>query len=278
MSIVTISQCTMSGGEVLAKCLSEILGYPAVSTEVLKEAAAMKKTTETELVEELKKPPKGSKDLRRGKLACLMALQWALAEYAKNGPLIYYGQGGHFLLKGLQRVFRIFMIAPLENRVKMAMAENNLTSNEAKRYIRDKDKEYLHLIRSVYNEDLFNPLLYDLVINIEHIGFEAASKMVKAALEQPEFAGDPGYQKHLDDFCLACQVKAELFSNERTKGMDLDVEVRHGDVRIFGKFLTSGPFRRGIHRSRKDIVEVAKAVSGVERIELDIQGQAIPVD
>ena len=47
MAIITISRGTKSGGEKLAKCLSERLGWPAISREVIVETASQYGVSET---------------------------------------------------------------------------------------------------------------------------------------------------------------------------------------------------------------------------------------
>ena len=55
MAIITISRGTMSGGESLAKCLSERLGIPAVSQEILQEASNRFGISQSLLLQQLEK-------------------------------------------------------------------------------------------------------------------------------------------------------------------------------------------------------------------------------
>ncbi len=103
MAIITISRGTMSGGEALAKCLSERLGIPAVSQEILQEASDRFGISQSLLLQQLEK----TKGLIRGpsteRSLYLTAIQLALAERAQRGPFVYYGHAGHLLMKGIPR-------------------------------------------------------------------------------------------------------------------------------------------------------------------------------
>jgi len=273
MPIITISRGTLSGGEALAHCLSERLGYPAISREVIKDAASLYGVSESEISQQLEQKPKVIERLMGEKRRLyLIALQSALAEQALKGDFIYHGLAGHLLLHGVPSVFKIRLVAPLSYRVKKVMEKKNLSEEEAKKYIEKVDEKRIQWTKFLYNVDWTDPSLYDIVINLENITLDTACGMVIHALNQPEFKDAPEKRKAAENFALSRQIKAKLALSERTKGIELEVEADKGKVRIWGKLITTiGPFATGIRASQNEIMKIAQNIPGVKKVQIELQ-------
>jgi cytidylate kinase len=275
MAIITISRGTMSGGEALAKCISEKLNIPAVSAEILEEASRRFGISQTLLQQQLEK----TRGLIRGpspeRSLYLTAIQLALAEKAQKGPFVYYGHAGHLLMKGVPQVLKVRVIAPLEQRSRKLAQSENIPLEEAQKTIERMEEGRIKWTRFLYGVDWRDPALYDLVINLDAISLESACEMIVCTLKQKEFLESPETQKIIKDFLLASQVRAELAGNSRTKGLELEVWAERGVVRIIGRFETGGIFHSGRHSIQKDLIEVARQVPGVR--EVDIGLADIPV-
>ncbi len=275
MTIVTISRFTMSGGERLANSLSEKLHIPSVSREVIIQVANQFGLSEAVLWEQLEKT-KGSSPERRLYLA---ALQLALAERAQQGPFVYHGLAGHFLLKGIPQILKVGIVAPLKFRAEALMRQKNISLDEATRSIHRWDEKSIKWARFLYDVDWLDPTLYDLMINIANISVEAACEIVVCALNQQEFGEFTGKQKLVEDFVLASRVKVQLAAHERTKGLDVEVEARNETVKITGRVLMGGVFSWGGKEStRNDLIEVSKTVPGVKKVSVSLEGTAVPLD
>lgn len=275
MAIITISRGTMSGGESLAKCISEKLGIPAVSQEILKEASGRFGISQPLLLQQLEK----TKGLIHGQSTerglYLTAIQLALAERAQKGPFVYYGHAGHLLLKGVPQVLKIRVIALLKNRASKFADTHNISFEEAKKRIEKIDESRIKWTRFLYNVDWRDPSLYDLVINLDAISLESACEIIIHTLKQQEFKESPESQNIIEDFLLACQVKTALVTHDQTKGLGLDVTSEKGVVTITGSFETGGIFPSGKHKIRNDLIEVARQVEGVKKVQIGVEN--IPV-
>ncbi len=273
MPIVTISRGTLSGGEALAHCLSERLGYPAISREVIKDAASLYGVSESDISEQLEKEPKViERILGEKRRLYLIAFQSALAEHALKGNFIYHGHAGHLLLRGVPNVFKVRLLAPLNYRVKKVMEKRNFTEAEAKKYIEDIDKKRIRWTKFLYDVDWTDPSLYDAVINLENITIDTACGMIVYSLNQDEFKETPEKRKSIENFALSCKVKAKLALNERTKGIELEVEADGGKVSIWGKLITTtGPFATGIRISQAEIMKIAQSVPGVKEVQIELE-------
>jgi cytidylate kinase len=275
MAIITISRGTKSGGESLAKCLSEKLSIPAISQEILQDAAKRFGISQALLVEQLEK----TKGIIRGpspeRRLYLTAIQLALAERASKGPFVYYGHAGHLLMKGVPGILKVRVIAPMKRRAEKFMETQNLSYEEAKKAIEKLDEGRIKWTRFLYDVDWRDPSLYDLVINLDAIQIETACELVLCTLDQPDFKQSPETQALIEDFLLASQVKAELATNQRTKGLELEVSADQGVITITGTFETGGIFHGGRHRMRNILIEVAQNVRGVKKVFIAVEG--VPV-
>jgi cytidylate kinase len=278
MAIITISRGTMSGGEALAKCLSERLGIPAVSQEILQEASDRFGISQSLLLQQLEK----TKGLIRGpsteRNLYLTAIQLALAERAQRGPFVYYGHAGHLLMKGVPQVLKIRVIAPLNRRSQKLSEIEKISVEEAKKIIEKMEEGRIKWTRFLYGVDWRDPSIYDLVINLDAISLESVCEMIVCTLNQKEFKESPESQIIIEDFLLASRVKAALAGHDRTKGLELKVSAEKGKVRISGTFETGGIFPSGKHRIKNDLIEVAQKVSGVKEVQIGIEDISVALD
>jgi cytidylate kinase len=275
MAIITISRGTMSGGGALANSLSLKLGLPAISREILLEAAGRFGISSTLLEQQLEK----TKGLISGpspeRHLYLTAIQLALAEKAAQGGFIYYGHAGHLLLKGVPRVLKIRVVAPLDRRARKLAEDRNLPLEEAKRKIEKMDEGRIKWTRFLYGVDWRDPELYDLVVNLDAITIAGAGDIIGCALSQPEFAESPDSKKIIEDFVLASRVKHALATHDTTKGLELEVRAERGTITINGSFETGGIFPSGKKRIQNDLTVVAQQIQGVQKVQIGLED--IPV-
>ncbi len=281
MAIVTISRGTLSGGEALAECLAGRLGIPAISREVIRDAASRYGIAENLLSRHLEEAPGivqrrfGSSEERRH---YLLAIQTALAERAREGDFIYHGHAGHLLLKKLPGVFKVRLIAPMAYRVRMVREKQGLSEEEGVKYIEQVDKGRTRWAKFLYNVDWQDPLLYDLVINLEYLSLDTACSMIETGVQQPEFLDTPERRKVIDAYALSCQIQLRLAQEDRTRGMQIDVDVFSDVARINGKLFGTGPLTSGLHRSQEDIMEVVRQFKEIKKVEFNLADAGIPVE
>jgi cytidylate kinase len=272
MPIITVSRGTLSGGEAFANLLSTKTGYPVIGLEVIKDAAARYGISESAISKQLSQGPRVIERLAGDKRRIyLIALQSALAERALQGDFIYHGLAGHFLLQHIPKVFKIRLVAPLAYRAKSVMEKKGLSETDAIKYIEKVDEKRRQWTRFLYDVDWTDPMLYDVVINLEQIHLDSACGMILSALGQPEFRDTPEKQKAIQDFALSSQVKARLALDERTRGVETMVEAKEGKVFVKGRvFTTSALVATGTQSTKACIHEVAKGIPGVKELGIEI--------
>jgi cytidylate kinase len=264
MSIITISRGSLSGGRALAERLAERLGYRCISSEALIEAAAKYGVPEPKLSEVFEKTPSFWERLTKSRRLYLIFIQAAMCELAQQGQLVYHGQGGQQLLKGVGHVMKVRLIAPLDYRIKAAMEREGLASREAAmQYIQQVDEERLRRLRYMFNVDWRDPALYDVVLNIEHMSLETAADVVIYMAQHPEYQPTPASEKKLNDLTLSCCIKASLAAHPTTSGIDVDVRADDGIVWVTGLIDSS--------ELEYEIIRIAQTVSGVKEVISDLE-------
>jgi cytidylate kinase len=277
MPIVTISRGTLSGGEALANLLSGKTGYPVIGLEVIKDAAARFGISESAISKQLSQGPRVIERLAGDKRRIyLSAVQSALSERALQGDFIYHGLAGHFLLLEVPNVLKIRLVAPLPYRVKSVMEKKSFTEQEAIKYIEKVDEKRKQWTRLLYDVDWTDPMLYDMVINLDQVTLDTACGLILYALDQPEFKDSPEKQKAVRDFALSCQAKARLALDERTRGVEVTVEAKEGKVLVRGRvFTTSALVATGMQSTKAHIHEVVKGIPGVKELAIEISESPI---
>ncbi len=168
-------------------------------------------------------------------------------------------------------VLKVRLVAPLPYRVKSVMEKKGFTEQEAIKYLENVDQKRKQWTQFLYDVDWTDPMLYDVVINLDQVTLDTACGLILYALGQPEFKDSPEKQKAVQNFALSCQVKARLALDERTRGVETAVEAKEGKVLVRGRvFTTSALLAAGLQSTKAPIHEAVKTVPGVKELKIDI--------
>lgn len=109
----------------------------------------------------------------------------AVLAAARRGNVVFVGRGCQFLLPpGHGLAVRI--VASEKYRVRRVMEKFNLSECQARQYIATLDRGRREFVARFFHRDLNDPHLYDLVINVEFLGADAAVELIVAAWRQIE--------------------------------------------------------------------------------------------
>ena len=262
MSVITISRGSFSGGKTLAECLATKLGYRCIGRETIVERAAASGVSHEELLAALLNPPGFLERFQHKRYQYLTLFQAALAEEVKDGRVVYHGNAGHLMLKGVPAVLRIRIIAPIEMRRALVEERLKLTSNEALDYIQKMDEGRKKWTQYLYGVDWEDPALYDLVVNLEHMDIEEACEAIGALTQTRKcFELSPDCRAELEDVAVGSRVRANLAMNSSTSHLEVEVNAKAGHVSIRGKVTEIGEL--------DEVRRIAMAVPGVTGLNLD---------
>ena len=112
----------------------------------------------------------------------LDGLQSVIREVAGNQPIVIRGRGSQFILKDHPGTLHVLIIAPLEIRVKRVMKSQKIDESATQKQIAHFDSSRREFIKRYFKAEMNDPVYYDLVLNTEHLNFEAAASIVTSAL------------------------------------------------------------------------------------------------
>jgi cytidylate kinase len=263
MAIVTISRGSASGGLLLAEGLAKKLEYQLVSREEVTQGAAKYGVSEAMMDKALLDPPTFSEEFKQERRRYLIFIQEALCGWAQKDNVIYHGNAGHLLLRGISHVLRICLIAPLDFRVRTLVERMHMTPEQATAYISKVDAQRRAWTLLLYGVDWLNPNLYNLTINLENMNIDSAVEIAAVAARCPEFASTSQSRKAINNLYLATRVKAALASDPATAAAEVDLKADSGSGAIYLKDKEPSP------ELAEAIVAKARSVPGVRKVSWD---------
>ncbi len=112
----------------------------------------------------------------------LAGLKSIIKELAGSKSIVICGRGSQFILKDYPGVLHVLIVAPLEMRLKRVMENLKVEEESAQKEIARSDRSRREFIKRYFQAELENPMSYDLVLNAEHLSFEAAASVIVGAL------------------------------------------------------------------------------------------------
>lgn len=259
MAIVTISRGSLSGGFELAKKVAAALQADCLSREDVVQGAAQSFAIDpAELSEAVDRPPSFWQRLTSRRPLHLKAARSILLDRAKNGRLVYHGHAGHLLLKDVPCVLRVRLIAPMEKRIQAAMANHNLTREQAIHHIEKVDDERVRWTKFLYNVNWHDPSLYDITINLEKVSMATAVELVVTLAKSPGFQPGSEWLPQIARLALLARIEAALEAKAETRGVDITVAIEEGLVRLAG--------RLDSENLRPWVLSVVHSVEGVDKV------------
>lgn len=263
MAIITISRGTGSGGQRLAECIAEKLGYRFISPEVLVDAARAHNVPYEELKKALDEAPGIFDRKSLNAVHYLAYIREAVVNAVKDEQAVYYGLAGQFLLRDVPHVLRVSVIASMEFRIQAAMDRFQCDRDKAIDIIKHIDKKRDKWVKHFYNIDRRDPSLYDLVINLDRISLSGACDAICDIASHKEFQSTPESKKSLADLLLSTGIRSRIAVEGHIKDDNIEVEVDDGVVTL-----------KGTAHSTVDadkIRELVQKIPGVKSIKSDMR-------
>ncbi|MDE2028859.1 MAG: cytidylate kinase-like family protein, partial [Candidatus Omnitrophica bacterium] len=89
---------------------------------------------------------------------------------AQLGHAIIVGRGSGIITAKIPGGVHVRLIAPLEKRIEHMQEYLKVSREEARRFILEKDANRKNYAKKYFDKDNSDPLLYDLVINVDAVG------------------------------------------------------------------------------------------------------------
>lgn len=183
--MVTFSREPHSGTQDLARLLAERLGYRYVGIDELSRAVTNRSGVE--------RPPQTSENEGRAlslweqfgehltgdREAYTTALRAITTDLAATDNVVIVGHGAGLFLSDMRTAVRVFVVAPIEQRVARLIAEGfERDPDQARRMIEQRDRDSAEYMRHAFGIDWLDPHHWDLVINTGRADVHAALDML----------------------------------------------------------------------------------------------------
>lgn len=107
----------------------------------------------------------------------------AVRALAEHDNCIFVGRCADYVLRKTPNILRVFITADEEFRIKTMMARKNLSADQAKKLIREVDKDRSSYYR-YYTDQLWGETEnYDLCINSARVGVNGAANVIEAFIK-----------------------------------------------------------------------------------------------
>jgi len=260
MAIVTLSYEMGAPGPEVGMTLAHRLGFRFVDHELISEAARRYGLAEDRLshLDEAKPSLFERFDVETRRY--ITVIQTVFYEFAEDDNVVLMGRGGQWLLRGIPHALRGRVMAPFDFRVRRLVEDLSkqtgarINPRSAAQMVQRDDAERSGRMRYLYEVDIRDPLLYDVTINAEVLGTDAAVGILADLVRQPEFARTDAGTQLVADRALAFRVQVALATNPETRKHRITVEARQGVVTLEGT------------AALERMVEVARELPGVREV------------
>ena len=261
MAIITISHEMGAGGPEIGMTVAQRLGYRYADHELILDTAQRYGLLEEKLSHLDESKPSFFERLDTETHQYITAIQTTLLEFADQDNVVLMGRSGQWLLRGIPHVLRVRVKAPFELRVKRALKKMAGQMGEAVNprtvtdMVRRDDAEKAGRFRYLYELDINDPSLYELVLNTEKVSTETAVELVATAARRPDFATTEAGRQVVADRALASRVQVALATQPETRKYRITVEAQQGVVTLEAT------------AALDQAVEVARTVHGVRDVK-----------
>ncbi len=235
MAIITISHQMGTGGPEIGTALARQLDYRYVDQDLISDAARRYGCVEEKLSHLDESKPSLFERFDVETRRYITVIQTALLEFAEADDIILMGRGGQC---------------------------DTPNQRAATEFVRRDDNDRAGRMKYLYEVDIADPSLYDVVINAEKVSQAAAVELIERLVRRPAFATTEIAREVVVSRTLASRVQVALATHPETRKHRITVDAREGVVTLEGG-------TAALDRA----VEVARSVPGVclvktQRVEM----------
>ncbi len=210
MAIITISRGSYSRGKEVAEALAQRLGYSCVSRDILLETCEEFAIPEIKLVKALHDAPSILERFSHGKERYISYFRAAFLNHMVKDNVVYHGLAGHFFLQDIAHVFKVRIIAKMQDRVREEMKRENCSAEEALYMLKKDDAERNKWGLALYGKDTFNCSLYDMVLHIDSMTVDDVVDILAGMVEKGRFDATPESLRMLEENALLANIHAKI--------------------------------------------------------------------
>ena len=268
MPVIALTQEMGSLAKNVALRLGEVARLQVMRHEVAENVAG-RMQVETSLIHRLRGGKAGLRErLSTDKQQVAVFTAEEVFALARRGNIVLRGWGATMLLRAVPHVVRVRITRPFAQRVDWLMDDLGTTDRDvAEAEVRRSDEAHANRMRAQFGVTWGDPLLYDLVLNMERVSVDSAVQQILALTERPEFQETDASRACLEGLALSALVRAALLANEATRDTNIGIDAEHGKVVLTGLVLNEA--------ERDEAARVASTVAGTGNVDNRLRVMAI---
>jgi cytidylate kinase len=261
MPVIFISRGTMSGVHLLADCLHGKTGIRCISHEDLVKDVNKHGEIAARVLEKLAVAASAYDQFSELRWPYMVLMRKALLEEIRNDDVIYHGYSSHLLLPSLRHLVRVRIEAPLEMRLTMTMHRLSCDEKKAREYIINADNQRIKWARFMYAQDIRDTMLYDLIVNLDHVSLNAACGILECIMAEEDFQSSRESRAEVDRLYLATKIEEALVIDPRTATLEIRADVQSDGICLIGPYIEDSDLTT--------IMEIVQTESGTLNIRYD---------
>ncbi len=277
MAIITIARECCSHGAEIAEKAAAMLGYECISREILLEAAYFFNIPEQKLLHSIHDAPSVLERITHGREKYISYIRAALLEHVKKDNIVYHGYAGHLLIPEITHVLKIRLFAAESDRIALLQKDQKMTPEEAVAFLHSEDKQRINWTRYLYNRDVHDPELYDLIINLTHLSIQDACDLICQAVRSEQHATTAASEKLVSDLALGSLVKAALqdICDAEVQAHDGIVRIRVAGQKLRKSTIATSDVQQQVRETirtdlNREIMQITRRLPDVKEVVLDI--------
>ena len=188
--IITIGRQHGSNGHAVAETLAKRLNIPCYSKEIVDRTARdsnfsheVIRSYDEKRISPFIAPSThffGMDEGFRLNMQIASAQFEAIRSLADEGDAVFVGRCADYVLRSREDLVRIFLMADMPYRIKTVMERKSITQDQAKKLIREVDKDRSSYYRYYTDQTWGDSGCYDLCLNVGRVGIEGAAEAIEA--------------------------------------------------------------------------------------------------
>jgi cytidylate kinase len=237
MPVIFISRGTMSGVHLLVDCLHGKTGIRCISHEDLVKDVNKHGEIAARVLEKLAKAASAYDQFSELRWPYMVLMRKALLEEIRNDDIVYHGYSSHLLLPSLRHLVRVRIEAPLKMRLTMTMQRLTCDEEKAREYITEVDNQRVKWARFMYAQDIRDTMLYDLIVNLDHVTLNAACGILECIMSEEDFQASRESRAEVDRLYLATKIEEALVTDPRTATLEIRADVQSDGICLIGPYI-----------------------------------------
>ena len=191
--IITIGRQHGSNGHAVAETLAKRLHIPCYSKEIVDRAARdtnfsheVIRSYDEKRISPFMAPSThffGMDEGFRLNMQIASAQFDAIRNLANEGDAVFVGRCADYVLRSREDVIRVFLMADMPYRIKTVMGRKDITKDQAKKLIKEVDKDRASYYRYYTDQSWGESGCYDLCLNVGRVGVEGAAEIIEACIK-----------------------------------------------------------------------------------------------